>query len=499
MKAITEIGKKIKADQVIVIDLLDTLTYMAAISTAYISRDTIFDLASKQDGITAQYLRKVILLVKNFGFEYGRACRVVAEQCTQPVLAEFLMLFSNSITTGEREEDFLQGEVERLRETYTNAYLSDVEVMKMWTDAYCAMLISVSMVLAIVLISTTLFSLGDPYTTITLVGVFLCFISFLGAFVIYRSAPYDMISHSLEIRSKEQEKLEKLGRFIFPAICISVIILLIIGVAPWVISILSGALLAPIGIIALKDNKNMEKLDRSITPFVKSLGATAGTTKVTLTRALSFLDEKSVGSLEEYVRRLLKRLTSGLRPRICWFNFIGETGSELVHKSIRIFLDAIELGGDPTKIGETVSKSSLGLVMLRSRRKLASAGFTNIVIPLHVVVCAVIIFIYQITFAFSSVVTGLMEEQSITAGGMASCLPRGFTMFGAGGGLDFGFIETFVILVVIVLTVSNAWASKFAAGGSNYMVCYYAFVFFIISGIVLYVVPIMVDVIFVVT
>jgi flagellar protein FlaJ len=497
MKGVAEIGNKIKEDQVIVIDLLDTLTYMAAISTAYISRDQIFEFASERKGITAQHLKKVMLLAKNFSFEYSKACRLVAEQCTQPMLKEFLMLLSNAISSGEREEDFLRGEVERMIEMFTNKYLGDIEVMRKWADAYCAMLVSVSMVLAITLISTTLFSLGDPYTTLTLLTVFLCFIGLMGDYVIYRSAPYDLIDHSLEIRSKEQEIMEKMSRFILPALGISAIILIIIDVEPWIISLSVGALLAPIGITAFKDNKRIEKLDMVITPFVKSLGATAGTTRVTLSSALSFLDEKSVGPLEEYIKRLRKRLISGLKPEICWLNFIGETGSELIHKSTRVFLDAIELGGDPTRIGETVSKSSLGLVLLRSKRKLVSAGFANLVIPLHVVMCAVIIFIYGITYAFTNSIADLMAEQSMGAGALASSMPMGFTMFGAGTGLDFGIIENFVVIVVMVLTFSNACASKFAAGGSNYLICFYASILFFISGVVLYAVPIMVGYIFI--
>ena len=497
MKAIEEFGKRLKAEQVVVIDLLDTLTYMASISTAYISRDTIFDLASKRDGIAATYLKKVVLLVKNFGFEYSKACRVVAEDCPLPLLAGFFMMFSNSITTGEREEDFLKGEVDRILETFTNLYLGDVEVMKKWTDAYCAMLVSVSMVLAITLISTTLFTMGDPYSTLTLLAVFITFIGFFGVYVIYRSAPYDLTNHTLDIRSKWQEKVELLSRFLLPATGISGIILWILGVAPWIICLVAGALLAPIGALAVMDNKKIEDLDLELTPFVKSLGATAGTTGVTLAYALTFLDERSVGSLEEYVKRLRRRLTNGLKPNLCWHNFIGETGSELVHKSIKVLLDSVELGGNPTKIGVTVSKSALGLVLLRSKRKLVSAGFANLIIPLHVVMCGVIIFIYQITFSFSNSVAGLMDEQSMSSSGLSGALPAGFSMFGAGTGLDFGFIHTFVVFTIIVLTLSNAFASKYTAGGSNYLLCFYTSVLLFLSGMVLYVIPIMAESIFI--
>ncbi len=490
------IAEQIKEDQAIAIDLLDTVTYMASIATAKISRDKIFELASQQDGITAQYLKKIYLLVKNYGYEYTKASKTVAEEAHHPMLKGFLMRLSSALATGEEESKFLSSEVDRMVEVYTNKYENDVESLKKWTDAYSAILVSVSLIIAVFLISTMLFQIGDLYTTSILAGVLLCFISFLGVYAIYRVSPYEKIVHSLSVKSKEQELAKKLSTFILPAVCIPPLLLLMLGVEPWLIFLVISALFAPIGVVGMIDSKKIEKADGDISAFLKSLGSTAGTTGATITTALERMDKKSVGCLEENVNRLYKRLVNGVNPRVCWYNFVGETGSELINKSTRVFLDAIELGGDPTRIGETVSKSSLGIALLRIKRKLVSTGFMNLSIPLHGAMCGVLMFIYRIMFSFNNAIADMMAKHSSEMGGAVSTGMTAGMGFNIGGSIDLSFIANFVIFVIFILTIADACASKYVAGGSNYKLCYYLSVMFFISAIIIFAVPIATDRIF---
>lgn len=491
-----DIGSKIKEDQAVMLDLLDTLTYMSSIATANINRDKIFELASQQDGITPKYLKKIRLLAKNYGYEYSEACKTVAEGASHSSLKEFLTRFSNALSTGEQEAKFLRDEVERMIEIYKNKYTSDVTTLQKWTDAYSALLVSMTLVIAILLISSMLFPLGDIYTMSLLSGTLLCFTSFFGVYVIYRVAPYEKMVHSQEIKSKEQEIAKRMCAFILPAIGISSFILLIAGAKTWIVFIVVAALLAPVGILGMIDGKKIEKRDSDISPFLKSLGSVAGATGTTLTAAMSRLDKKSVGSLEKNVNRLHKRLVNGMNPKICWHNFMGETGSGLIDKSTRVFLDGIELGGDPTRIGETVSKSSLGITLLRSKRKLVSSGFMNLVIPLHASMSGIIVFIYQIMFSFNNAVAEMMGEHSTEVGGAVESMPSGMSFFSFGASVDLAFIANFVTFVVFILTLASTFASKFASGGSNYKLCFYASVLFLVSAVVLFCVPIMVDKIF---
>ena len=491
MKIKLDVGRQIKEDQAIVLDLLDTLTYLSSIATADISRDKIFELGGQQEGILPKYLKKIHLLTKNYGYEYTSACKIVAKEATHPSLKDFLLRFSNALSTGEKEEKFLGDEVERMVEVYTNKYESDVETLKKWTDAYAALLVSLTLVVAIVLISSLLFELGNVYTVSILSGVLVCFIAFFGVYAVYRVSPYEKTEHSLTVKSKEQEIAKSMSMFIFPVIGITSLILVVIGVEPWIVFLIVSALLAPIGIVGMIDDKKIEAADKDIAPFLKSLGSIAGTTGTTLTLAMSHLDKKSVASLEENVDTLYKRLINGIKPKTCWYNFIAETGSELIDKSTRVFLDAVEVGGDPVKIGETVSKSSLGITLLRSKRKLVSSGFMNLAIPLHAAMSGVLMFIYQIMFSFNNAVAEMMEEKASEIGG-AGGMTAGMG-FNIGGSVDLVFMANFVIAIVLILTITNALASKFAAGGSNYKLCFYFCVLFFVSAVVVFAVPIIAD------
>ena len=57
------------------------------------------------------------------------------------------------------------------------------------------------------------------------------------------------------------------------------------------------------------------------------------------------LDFHSLGSVERDVNLLYTRLLAGISPNLCWNQFVGETGSEQVNRSVRTFLDGVSLGG----------------------------------------------------------------------------------------------------------------------------------------------------------
>ncbi len=193
---------------------------------------------------------------------------------------------------------------------------------------------------------------------------------------------------------------------------------------------------------------------------------------------------------------MYRRLINGINPRTCWYNFIGETGSELINKSTTVFLDAVELGGDPLKIGETVSKSSLEKVLLRAKRDLVSKGFLNLVVPLHAAMCGVLMFIYRVMFSFSNSVAEMMKQHLAEMGGAAGGMPPGMSFFNIKETIDLSFVANFVTFVILVLTLANAFASKFAAGGSNYRLYFYLSVLFFVSAVVVFAVPIIADKIF---
>ena len=87
----------------------------------------------------------------------------------------------------------------------------------------------------------------------------------------------------------------------------------------------------------------------------------------------------------------------------------------------------------------------------------------------------------------------MMAEHSTEVEGAASTGMTGGMAINIGGSTDLVFIAYFVTFVIFVLTIACALASKVAAGGSNYTLCYYLSVMFFVSAVVTLVVPIMAD------
>jgi flagellar protein FlaJ len=489
---------RIEEDKSMMLDLLNIQTYMSSVATAKVSRDKIFELAGQQEGTSSKYFKTIHLLAKNYGYSYVTACKIVSDEATHPVLKDFLIRFANALATGEEELTFLRGELEKQVELYTNKYLSDIETLKKWTDGYAALLVSVILVIAVFLISSLLFNMGDPYTSALLSGFLFCFISIMGVYVIYRVSPYEKTVHSLQVKSKEQAIAHKMCMIILPIMAISSLLLLLLGVDPWIIFLLIAILLTPIGITGLIDDKKIERRDRDISTLLKSLGAGAGITGTTLSVAISNLNREAVGTLGGLVKKLDIRLRNGINPKICWYHFKAETGSQLVHQSTTVFLDTIDLGGEPTEIGTLVAQSSLRISLLRAKRKLHADGFVNLIIPLHATMSGVIMFIYEVIFSFSNAMTEMMTEQTETFSGAQSSMPAGIEFFNIGGGVtDLDFISKYVTAIILVSTVANAIAAKCAAGGSNYKLCFYVALLFLVSAIVLFVIPILTTKLFV--
>ncbi|MBN1761966.1 MAG: archaellar assembly protein FlaJ [Methanomicrobia archaeon] len=490
------IGTKIAEDRGMMLDLLNILTYMSSIATANITRDKLFKLAGQQEGLSAKYFKRIHLLAKNYGYNYAAACKIVSAEVSHQALKDFLIRFANALSTGEEEAIFLRGEVERMIELYTNKYLSDVELMKKWTDGYSALLVSVVLIIAVFLIGNMIFNMGDTVFMSCLSAYLFCFVSFMGAYIIYRVCPYEKIVHSLKVKSREQELARRMCIVIFPILGITSLILVAIDAEPWLIFALVSVLLAPIGVMGMIDAKKIDTLDRDISTFLQSLGSAAGITGSTLTVAINQLDKKSVGTLEGYLEKLHKRLINQIKPATCWYHFRGETGSELINHSTTVFLDAIELGGDATKIGAVVAHSSLGISLLRAKRKLISNGFVSLVVPLHATMSGVLLFIYEIIYSFNIAMAQMMAERTDEISGASGSMPVGMGLFNISASTDLAFLAKYVTIIIFISTVANALASKFAAGGSNYKLCFYLSLLFLTSAIILFVMPIVGDKLF---
>jgi flagellar protein FlaJ len=482
-------------------DLLFSLTYMAAISTANLSRDKIFESVSdKTKYCPSIYFDQIRDLAQNWHYDYAQACELISIKVANERLQELLNRLSNAISAGEPDNEFLTKEWILYKTKRKDEYERDLETTKEWSNAYTALLVSTSLVAIIVLLSVILYNLGTPERTLYSTMVIVAIMAFAGVFLLFRSSPKDTKAHDLAVKSTEQIFIYK---WLLPTLILAALAVVLLTVIPAFIfpvkfyidikgigMILAGIIMLPVGIKAKRDVNKIDKRDESYTTFIRSLGSIVSGSGLTISKALLKLDPKNLGELKEMSQELYKRLASGLDSKLCWERFVGETGSYLIYKLNDVFVDAVSLGGDSEAVGDLVSSSNLEIVLLRMKRERISKGFTNLVIPLHLAMVALLLFIGQILSIFATIISTLFVKFNLS-GSELEGIPGGLGGMNLGifGGVPVELLGQFVVVTIIVLTIANILAIVAVKGGPMYLVTYYGVILFIVSGILMIVIP----------
>jgi flagellar protein FlaJ len=183
------------------------------------------------------------------------------------------------------------------------------------------------------------------------------------------------------------------------------------------------------------------------------------------------------------VKRLKARLHTGVSTELAWQKFVGETGSEHVHRSVTILRDAVDLGADPGKAGDQSSFYAMKIALLRARRKLVSVGFSWLVVVMHAAITGLMLFLCGVLMVFAGAIKGM---GSMEAGGYGGVLPT-FGFFGDASQLE--LFRTVVIIVIAVFTVANAFVIRAAEGGHHYKFLFYFGILAAVSGLAILVTP----------
>jgi len=299
-------------------DLLYQLSYMSVIAAAGVPRNQIFERSSQLPTRCSQYFKKVEAAHKGLGYDYATACQAVGESIKEEQVKELLLRFSSSLVSGEPEAEFLAREAESLSRSFESAYERKLESLKLWTDAYVSLVLSAVLVMLMGMVSTMIWKIQ----TLFIVGLVVIAIAStaLGIWLIYLMSPRETV-----VLSWAGSRGANIG-----------LALLVIA-----------ALAFPIGFISVLDDKKVARRDAEISNFLRSLGGVCAAIGATVREALGRMDLNSLNHLQQQVKRLRTRLLSGVRAKLCWQKFVEETGSELVHRSVGMFYDAISVGGEP--------------------------------------------------------------------------------------------------------------------------------------------------------
>jgi len=463
-------------------DLLSQLTHMTAVATSGMSRAQLFEGTAGLSYSTSKYFRQVHLVAQRLNYDYSSACELVAENVDNEGVRNLLLHFATALSAGEEERDFLQREAGLQRETFGKEYGRKIETLQKWSDAYVALMVSATLVVVISMVSMMIYPFS-PIAIFALAALMVC-VTFIGGWLIFTVAPVEVKTHSLKSRSSEQERAGKLARVMLPAAAVAAIGAgMLFGLAAALF--VCGLLIAPIGLVAILDDRRIDAYDRDIPAFVRALGGVMASAGITATDALGRLNQRSLGSLEAPVRRLHIRLKNGISPDLCWLRLAGESGSEVVTRCVRIFWDGVRAGGDTKQVSELASEFALKIWLLRADRKLVSTTFSWVVVPLHTVLLGILLFITEVVLVFNAQI-GSIQADSLGNGLLSEAGVQNEVIMNFGA---VGFIPVFVGTVVLFLTAANSFAPYASMGGHRLKLCLYGAIMMVISGVVMFAVP----------
>ena len=466
------------------VDLFCHLAYLAAIASSNLPRHVLFQYAASLPFTSARYFKKINFLTQRLSYDYPEACRTVGNTTSEPEPKAVFLRMANSLASGEKESEFLAREANAMGHIYSDQYERSIETLKKWTDAYVALILSGALIVVVCVVSMLIFPMSP--TMVTLLTWIMLMSVLLGGWLLYRTSPKEIKTHSIQYKSPEQRMAGVLFKFtIPPALIILIFLLFIIKADPGFAMIVAAIFMIPVGLIMVIDDRKIDKKDYDIAGFLRTLGGVSKAIGSTVTEALDRLDFDSLHSLKDAVQKLNASMKFGISPALSWLKFVGETGSETINRSIRIFYDGVSLGGDPEWVGKQGSNFAMRVMLLRAKRAMVANGFSYLCVIMHGTIVLLLVGIYQIMVKFSQAMQNIggTETGSMEA---LSGLPA-FQLQFQSGMLD--TLNMMTMIMIVVLTIVNAVAMKVVEGGHNYKFLFFVGITLGLSGACLLFVP----------
>jgi flagellar protein FlaJ len=462
------------------------LTYMSAMAAAGISRSKTFEIAAQSSSAAAEYFTAINTLVEEFRYDYPEACRRVGVKAKSENMRSFLLRLADALRSGEPLSDFLAREAAVQSTDYENRYERDLEALKQWSNAFSSIVISVALIVIIQMISAMIYSMNQS-AMLGMISAGLMMSGF-GAWIIWRSAPREVMTVSLAEGSAEQRRALKLFRILAPITAASVAMLNVLGLPIGWMLIWIAILLLPIGVASLISDRKTSKKDEEFSTFLRSTGGMATSSGTTLKQALTKLDLSSFPQLEVDITRLSTRLQALVDPEICWHKFGIESGSKLISEVVDIFYSAVKIGGDPERVGYLCSLFTSKTAQLRAKRRLTAGTFSALTTVMQAVVAGLMVFVLSIINSFARLVVELMPKTDAAMEGQTS-MGMGMATFTPA---ELHFLSTVTVVMIFLLAAVGAAAIISGDGGSKLKVSLYLALSMFISGVSFLVVPPMV-------
>ncbi len=450
-------------------------TYLGVLSTTGSDKKALFRMAAEKEeyGVISKEIRKMLKIADSWNMGFVRACRVVGNATPSVIFKDFLDRLAHSIRIGANIEDFLKSEVNAVMNDYERMYRQALYKLDSLKETYIHVIITLGFISAFSLIFPLL--VGYELTNI-IYGIILLFLAadIVTYFYIRHTTPRDELFHRLPIRS---EGILKIQRMIVPVGGLSLFIFIVLYMVdrfplpitiaasqtPWII----------VGIMAGKEEGLVKRKDDNFPAFIRTVGTSAGVRGGSITPIIASLRRHDYGPLTRDIKALYRRLTLGNVSR-SWRFFAGESGSNLIDKFSRIFIETTYAGGDPAVTGETLSRNFSRINNLRKFRIQSANALKGM---LYSSMLGVSVSIY-ITVSLVVVLKDIFLKYTLGTGW--EYLPNQFSM----GALNSEYIFFLVWVLIMVHAALSSVIIKIVDGGEMYNALYHYVIMSWIGAIV---------------
>ncbi|MDH5646210.1 MAG: type II secretion system F family protein, partial [Candidatus Heimdallarchaeota archaeon] len=421
------------------------------ISTSKASRDQLFEYSGekqKEFGLGALEMKRVRTLATDWNLGYPEALSSVSSSTPSDILSDFLSRFAQAMESGEKLEDFFKKEQKSSLDLYISSYKRSLSSLDLLSEAYQAVNISYVFVTLTTLIISLLFGSGNVLNVLitNLVLLFGVNIPLLMAF------KTSLISDPLTMYKYNDRSLEKFNLISFLMLGLilplALVLLLMLSVPFWLSMTIVGVIIVPIGYLSENLERFVKRRDENFAVFVRTLGGTAEAMGGSTLHALQAIMSQRLGPLSENLGSLVARLEFGIADEIAWAEFSKETGSSLIGRFISIYLESVSIGGSPDQTSKFVSENVERILEVRKDRAQKISAIRGLVLPMHVTMVGIIIFMLKIIILLTLIMT---IGQSTQQGELASQAPLGASSIDSTAIVFF-----FFNLIIIFLTLFNS-------------------------------------------
>jgi flagellar protein FlaJ len=443
------------------------ITYAGALSTIHARRSQLFRYAAERTeyGEIAKIMEKVAYLSDYWNLGLVKTCRRLSTLVPSKILGNFLDRMSAAFDFGERLDIFLRKEQSAVMEDYATEYRQTLQTMDLIQDTLVSMTIGVAFMMAVAF----LLPLITGYSIFLMIGlsaiclylIDIAAIIFIDAFI-----THDRICHSLPIKPPIYYRLRNL---LLPCFLASIILLAVLTFLDMFSLPVNTAIavtpLMVIGYLGGKMESTIMRNDQAFPAFIRSLGGSLAARGGSLVGTIGPLRVHEFGVLNEPVENMYNRLRIRCDKFKSWMYFAGETGSEMIEKFSSIFIQVVNLGGNPEKASEIISDNFIKLLSLRELRlQLASSVkgvYYGTLVGIGGASYATLRMVALLNDTFRNTFSSIVDMPSVSAI-TEGILP---TIIGE---IDIPLIQDILFIVLLVHAALCAYSIKMIDGGSKW-------------------------------